>query len=60
MSWSIPFYYSSEEEYKQQSIGQWISDLFSPTVQSTILPILVVLGGVLIIAYILFRKMRVI
>ena len=60
MSWTIPFWYSTEEEKKKESIGQWISDLFTPTVQSSIIPLLVIIGGVLIVAFILFRKMRVI
>jgi len=60
MSWSIPFYYSSEEEYNKESIGQWIANLFTPTVTQSAIPLLLVIGGVLIIAYILFRKMRLI
>jgi hypothetical protein len=59
MSWSIPFYYSSEEEYKQNSIGEWLNSLVSPLANTT-MQLLLVIGGVLIIAFILFRKMKVI
>lgn len=60
MSWSIPFWYSNEDEYKKNSIGEWIASLFTPTISQSVIPLLLTIGGVLIVAYILFRKMRLI
>jgi len=60
MSWSIPFWYENKEELEEQSIGNWISSLFTPTINQNVIPLLLVIGGVLIVGYILFRKMRLI
>ncbi len=63
MSWSIPFWYESEEQLKEQSIGNWINNLFKPsleTVTTSATTLLIVIGFVLIVAYMLFVKLKII